>query len=365
MNERPLRVFYNASALPPRPAGAGVYTLELGRALAAQPGIDVVAAAPEPYAFGGETTRPKPAGRGRQGWEMVALSGVLARSGADVYHGPHFFVPHTVVPAVATVHDLTFYRLPGRYSFAHRRYYRYLARCAKRAARIIAPSGAVAADIVRFLGYPPERIRVIAEAPRAGLAPAREPEVARLRGELTLEAPYLLCLGTAEPGKRAVDAVRAMPAILEQAPGTVLALAGNPGRLSPALEREVARLGVGDAVRFLGYVPDESLGALLSGATALVFPSLFEGFGLPPLEAMACGTPVISTDAPAMSEVLAGAATLVPVRDPGAIAAEALRLLGDPGLRAERSARGIEFASRFSWQRTAEETIDVYREVAP
>jgi hypothetical protein len=205
-------------------AGAGVYTLELGRALAAQPGIDVVAAAPEPYAFGGETTRPKPAGRGRQGWEMVALSGVLARSGADVYHGPHFFVPHTVVPAVATVHDLTFYRL----------------RDATRSliAATTATSRAARNGRRESSRHPGGGGR---HRPRLGAHPRSPKRLARLApatggcqvgGELALEAPYL-CLGTAEPGKRAVDAIRAMPAIPEQAPGTVLALAGNPGRLSP------------------------------------------------------------------------------------------------------------------------------------
>ncbi len=363
MNGRPLRVFYNASALPARPAGAGVYTVELGRALAAVPGVELVVAAPEPFASGVDTIRPRPTGRGRQAWEAIALSGVLARSEVDVYHGPHFYVPKTVVPAVATVHDLTFYRVPARYTSWHRHYYRYLAQCAKRASRVIVPSATVAADVVRYLGYPPEHVRVIAEAPRAGLAPASDEEVAAARRELSLESPYLLCLGTAEPGKRAVDAIRAMPAILAQAPGTTLALAGNPGRLSTGLEREAGRLGVSRSVRFLGYVPDDALAPLLTGATALLFPSLFEGFGLPPLEAMACGTPVVAADAPAVSEVLAGAAVFVPARDPSLIAVEAVRLLTTPGLRAELSAQALEFAARFYWERAAAETVDVYREV--
>ena len=116
-------------------------------------------------------------------------------------------------------------------------------------------------------------------------------------------------------------------------------------------------------MRFLGYVPDEELAAMLTGAAVLIFPSLYEGFGLPPLEAMACGTPVIASDAPAMNEVLRAEATLVPVGDPGAIGAAALRLLGDPAWRAERSARALSFAQGFSWERAAAETVDVYREV--
>ncbi len=221
----------------------------------------------------------------------------------------------------------------------------------------------MASDVVRYLGYPPEKIRVVAEAPRTGLAPAPEAEVGALRVRLGIDGPYLLCLGTAEPGKRAVDVIRAMPAVVDSVPGTSLVLAGNPGRLSGALEREVARLGLQATVRFTGYVEEADLPSLLTGATALVFPSLYEGFGLPPLEAMACGTPVIASAVPAMSEVLSGKAIFVPPRAPGAIASEAIGLLLDAPRRAELSARALEFASRFSWERAARETIDVYREL--
>lgn len=364
MQEGKIRVFFNASALPARPAGAGTYTLELARALNRHPEVELLAAAPEPHTLAETTIRPSFPGGARPLWEWRSLAGEVRRHHPDVYHGPHFFVPKVDIPTVATVHDLTFFRIPKRYDFAHREYYRLLARASRRADRVIVPSGAVAADVVRYLDYPPDRIRVIAEAPRAGLAPADEAQVAEVRARLGLEEPYLLALGTAEPGKRVVDAIRAMPAIRASVPGTLLALAGNPGRLSPALDREVERLGLGNCVKFLGYVADADLAPLLTGATALVFPSLFEGFGLPPLEAMACGTPVITTSVPAMSDVLAGEATFVPVRNPPAIAGAAIRLLSEAGLRAELSERAVEFASRFSWEKAARETIDVYQEIA-
>jgi len=363
MHERPLHVFYNASALPERPAGAGVYTLELGKALAARDDVELSVAAPRDVGFGHRKNSP-PNLRGRTAWEFAALGDVLRRSAADVYHGPHFFVPQTAIPTVATIHDLTFFRLPRRYTFAHRQYYRYLAWTARRAGRLIAPSSAVASDILRYLHVDPARIRVIAEAPRAGLAPATAEAVSVYRSRAGLPDRYLLCLGTAEPGKRAIDALRALPAIVERAPDVVLALAGNPGRLSRALQREVSSLGVERNVAFLGYVPDEDLPALLTGAAALVFPSLYEGFGLPPLEAMACGTPVIASDAPAMSEVLRGAANSVPLGSPAAIARIALKLLADEAYRSECAAVGMEHARRFSWERAAAETVEVYREVA-
>jgi len=362
MQSGPLRVFYNASALPERPAGAGVYTIELGRALAARDDLSLTVAAPRNILFGEHLQSPSGGRIARIARELRRMSGDIQRAEADVYHGPHFFTPRVSVPTVATIHDLTFYRMPKRYSRQHLAYYRYLAGTTNRANYVIVPSATVASDVVRFLGRRPESIRVIAEAPRAGYAPATQAAVSAVRERYQLPARYLLSLGTAEPGKRAVDAVRAMPAILERHPDVVLVLAGNAGRLSEPLAREAERLGVASAVRTTGYVPDEDLAALLTGAAALLFPSIYEGFGLPPLEAMACGTPVIASDAPAMSEVLAGTAILVPLRDPAALAREASKLLDSTGLSAELSARSLEHARGFSWAKAAAETVDVYRE---
>ncbi|MBE0609852.1 MAG: glycosyltransferase family 4 protein [Dehalococcoidia bacterium] len=364
MTARTLRVFLNASSLPARPAGAGVYALELAGALAAHAGVEVAVAAPRPIT--GVEQVPVPGGgpARRFAWELGGLGAAVERADANVYHGTHFYTPRRLgVPRVTTIHDLTFFRLPKRYGFAHREYYRGVARTARWAERIIVPSRAVATDAVRYLGLAPQRIRVIPEAPRPELRPAPAEAVAELRARLGLEQPYLLCLGTAEPGKRAVDAIRALPSVRESHPSVVLALAGNPGRLSKALASEAARLGVADAVKFPGYVPDDDLAALFTGAEALVFPSLFEGFGLPPLEAMACGTPVIAAQAPAMDDVLAGAAIFVPLRDPGAIASAASELVGDPARRADVSKMSLQLAATYSWKRVAEETVAVYREL--
>jgi glycosyltransferase involved in cell wall biosynthesis len=365
MHARTIRVFLNASSLPERPAGAGVYALELLGALAAHAGVDVAVAAPRPIP--GAEHVPVPAGgpARRFAWELGGLGAAVERAGADVYHGTHFYTPRSLqVPRVATIHDLTFFRLPKRYGLAHREYYRGIARTARWAERVIVPSRAVATDSVRYLGLAAQRIRVIPEAPREDLRPASSEAVAELRARLGLEQPYLLCLGTAEPGKRAVDAIRALPLVRERHPSVVLTLAGNPGRLSKALISEAERLGVANAVKFLGYVPDADLAALYTGAEALVFPSLFEGFGLPPLEAMACGTPVIAAQAPAMDDVLAGAAIFVPVRDPGAIATAASELVGDPARRADISKKSLQLAATYSWKRVAEETVAVYLELA-
>ena len=362
----PIRVLLNASALPDRPAGAGIYTIELARALARRGDVDLVTVAPRPIEGGGRSVAsPHRGPLARTLWEQRTIPRLLQEDHTDVYHGAHFSTPlRSTVPRVATAHDLTFYRLPNRYRRRQRWYYRALAHTASRAERLIVPSRAVAGDAIRFLGYPPEHIRVIAEAPRAGLVRADDEAIEALRRQLGLTQPYLLCLGTAEPGKRAIDAIRALGILRDQGRPISLVLAGNEGHLSEALHAEVSTLGIASAVRFAGYVRDETLPALLSGASVLIFPSLYEGFGLPPLEAMACGTPVIASSVPAMDEVLPGAAVLVPSRDPEAIAREAARLLDDRGWHTEWRERGLAHAARFSWDRAAAETVDVYREVA-
>jgi len=361
-----LRVLFNASAVPPRPAGAGVYALELAAALARRDDVDLTVASAR-QAPAGASILPSPAGGPLSAalWEQARLPMLMRQAEFDVYHGAHFAVPLAArIPCVATVHDLTFYRLPARYSPGRRAYYRLLAQTAKTADWLIVPSRAVAGDAVRYLGYSPAKMRVVHEAARTGLAPAADDEVDALRRRLGIERPYLLCVGTAEPGKRAVDAVRALTLLKGEGRDISLVLAGNEGPLSMALGGEARRLGVEDRVVFAGYVPDTELAALYTGAVALVFPSLYEGFGLPPLEAMACGTPVIATDRPAMNEVLDEAAIFVPLRDPAAICREASRLIESESWRTEWAHRGRECAAGYGWERAAAETMDVYREVA-
>jgi glycosyltransferase involved in cell wall biosynthesis len=366
MTSARLRVLLNASAVPAQPAGAGVYTLELAAALARRDDVDLTVASSR-QAPAGASTMPSPA-RGPLSaalWEQTRLPIFMRRGEFDVYHGAHFAVPLVArIPRVATVHDLTFYRLPARYSAARRTYYRLLAQTAMTADRLIVPSKAVAGDALRYLGYSPAKMRVVYEAARAGLAPATEDEVSALRRRLGMERPYLLCVGTAEPGKRAVEVLRALALLKDEGLDTGLVLAGNEGRLSMALGREAERLGIEDRVVFAGYVADTDLAALYTGAVALVFPSLYEGFGLPPLEAMACGAPVIASHRPAMAEVLDGGAIFVPQRDPAAICREARRLIESESWRTEWAQRGRECAARYSWERAAAETVDVYREVA-
>lgn len=170
-------------------------------------------------------------------------------------------------------------------------------------------------------------------------------------------------MGTLEPRKNLTRVVRALAQVRAHGYPHELVLVGPKGWMMDAFEREVQALGLEDAVRYLGYVPLEDLPGIFSLATAFVFPSLYEGFGLPPLEAMACGTPVLTSNRSSLREICGDAAYLVEPESEEAIAAGLCELLGDGNLRRSLRQRGLERVSQFSWQRAARETAAVYRRV--
>ncbi|MBI5947771.1 MAG: glycosyltransferase family 4 protein [Chloroflexi bacterium] len=344
------------------PTGLGVYATELAAALARTGDVDVHTAFPAPGPAG---TSPFPLpDRHRQLWRQAVLPRRLLAAGIDVYHGTEFAAPLLCrVPRVVTVHDVAFLSRPRAYTLRARAHYRALLATGLRAERIIVPSRHVAGALASATGTDRAKIRVVPEAPPPGMeVAARERVTATLRG-LGVERPYLLCVGFADRRKRVVDVVRAL-ALLEgpQRPSLLVAGEDREG-VQAALEREARRLGVSDRVRFTGYFTGD-LAALYGGALALVYPSLDEGFGLPPLEAMACGTPVIASDIPALRETAGEAAMFVPVRSPAAIADRARSLLADPAVAAGWRARGLARSATYSWERASRETLEVYRELA-
>ncbi len=298
-------------------------------------------------------------------WEqaLLPLEVALALAAAprlDLLHGPDFVVPRRRrCPAVITIHDLAFLRYPQILTAASRRHYRQAARLAVEAECVIVDSACTAADVERRLGVPAARVRVVHLAPTP-LAVPDAAGVAAVRARYELDGPFLLYVGTLEPRKNLRALLRAF-ARLGPAEPARLVLAGPRGWLDAPVVAEADRLG--DRVRRLGPVPAVDLSALYGAATAFVFPSLYEGFGLPPLEAMSVGTPVVAAHASCLPEVLGDAALLVAPEDEAALA-EALRaVLGDAALRADLAARGRVRAARYSWERTAAATLVVYREV--
>ena len=307
-------------------------------------------------------------------WTHVALSREMLAHPPDL-----LFVPSHVLPlarprrSVVTVHDLGYHYHPEAHTAWQNVYLRWSTRHnARSATRVLADSEATRRDLVNYYHTPPDRIAVVYPGRDETLAPVSDPALlAGVRARYGLADPYLLYVGTLQPRKNLVRLVQAfsrLPALLagqEQPPHLPgLVLAGMKGWLHDEIVSQVRALGLEGQVLLPGYVPEDDLPALLSGALAFVFPSLYEGFGLPVLEAMACGTPVICSNTSSLPEVAGDAALLVDPHDVESLARAMLRLLMNGHLRSELAARGLEQARRFSWRRCARETLAVLEAAA-
>lgn len=281
----------------------------------------------------------------------------------DVLHGPVNIAPLlTPCATVVTVHDLAYLRLPDRLPTGRRRYFATLTRASVwRASRVLAVSESTKWDIVELLGVPPERIAVTPLAADTSFRPVTGEALEVFLAEHGIVRPFVLSVGTLEPRKNLPTLLRAFARIAGEVPHD-LVLAGPEGWMTDEIHDTRRRLNLGDRLRFTGYVEAEVLPAWYSAADLFVYPSLYEGFGLPPLEAMACGTPVITSDVSSLPEVVGDAALTVPPTDETALAAAMHRVLGHPALRADLRSRGLERARRFSWERTAALTLAAYRD---
>jgi alpha-1,3-rhamnosyl/mannosyltransferase len=288
----------------------------------------------------------------------------LRRRRVALYHSPYFLIPAWPgVPTVVTIHDLIPLRYPRYFGAAQRLLFAVSIRIAARAAdRVIAVSHEAAGDVARFLGVPPDRIAVIPEAADPAFVPAREAAVEELRARLRLPERYALYVGTNRPHKNLTRLIEAW-ALLQPRPDS-LVVAGPWDARYPEARRRSQELGLDERVRFVGAVGETDLPALYTGARLFVFPSECEGFGLPVIEAMACGTPVACSDARSLVELAGDAALLFSPRSAESIAAAVGRLLDDPGLRADLSRHGRARAGQLTWAEAARRTLDVYRSVA-
>ncbi len=298
-------------------------------------------------------------------WTLWIAPRDLARRPVALFHGVTGFelpaAPGTRL--VTTVHDL----IPLDWPALVPRRHRWAVRCLlggalRRARKVIAVSEATRQQLLARYRLAPDKVAVVPEAAAPGFAPPPPAAVAAVRDRYGLAGPYVLFVGLLEP-KKNLPAVLAAVARLRTAGdwgARTLALAGAAGWGTEGLDRQVARLGLQATARFLGPVPDADLPALYAGAEAFVFPSLWEGFGLPVLEAMAAGAPVVASRRRALPEVTGGAALLTEP-EPAAVAEALGRLLADRALRERMREAGLARARAFSWERTAAETLAVYR----
>jgi glycosyltransferase involved in cell wall biosynthesis len=265
--------------------------------------------------------------------------------------------------SVVTLHDLAFLLHPETHTPASRAYYAATGESARRAERVIAVSQRTASDAVRLLGLDPARVRVVHEAAAPVFEPRRREELKRVaeQFQLHLDRPYVLFVGTLEPRKNVPLLLEAF-AILRKDVDAQLLLVGARGWLDDAIFEAHARSGVGDAARFLGAVGMDDLAVLYSHAGVFALPSMYEGFGLPVLEAMACGAPVVCSNAGPLPEVAGDAAVLLPPQNPSAWARAMQQVLTEPWRAADLRTAGFARASQFSWVRAAQATHEVYRE---
>lgn len=301
-------------------------------------------------------------------WMQFVLPRIVTQLQPQLCHFTNYVAPLSLsCPFVITVHDMSLFlysRLQPRRSLWLVR--SIIPAVAKRASAIITVSRSAQRDILKVLGLPPQKVHVVysaaAESYRVIKDTAQLQEVRRRYG---LEVPFILSVSTIEPRKNLSRLVEAFAELRRQGRAEQLVLAGQVGWQYRPLLRQIEQIGLKNSVRLLGYVPPEYLPALYNLARAFAFPSLYEGFGLPALEAMACGVPVLTSNSSAMAEIGEDAAILVNPLCKEEIREGLLRLLTDDSLCEDLGRKGLTRAAQFSWDRAARETAAVYSKIAP
>jgi glycosyltransferase involved in cell wall biosynthesis len=372
MAERPITLAYDASAVPGRPVGAGTYTIELARALAQQRGLRVVTIArrddrarwEEISGADASVLALAPSHRvARLLFQEIGLSRSLNGRQIDVIHAPHYTVPRRArQPVVATVHDLTMVEHPEWHERTKAAYFAHaIAAAAKHAKVVICPSEYSAARFIERYA-PVAQVRVIAHGIDHQHFSPTEPSPGSDRLALDafgIPARYLCHLGTLEPRKNLLNLIAAFDRVALADEQIGLVLAGGRGWAMSRLDQAISASPHRDRIFTLGYVRDDVVPALLRNAAAVVYPSFEEGFGLPALEALACGAPLVTSRSSVMAELADDAAVLVDPLDQRDIAAGIAQVLGenDP----KRRERAIARAARFSWQASADAHLEAYR----
>jgi len=296
-------------------------------------------------------------------WEQLVQPVVLHRAGVDLLHAMAFAGPlATTCPFVVTVYDLSFLHYPDTFRPWNRWYLsRFTALSARRARRVIAISESTKRDVVHLLGVPEDRVDVIYCGVDDVFRPLPAAQVARFRRERALPDRFILFLGTLEPRKNVQTLVRAYSQWQKADPEVPkLVVAGGKGWYYDQIFADVERFGLAGDVMFPGYVAQDELPVWYNAADLFVYPSRFEGFGLPVLEAMACGTPVVTTYSASLPEVAGDAAILVSPDDEAQLIEAMRRVLSDSALRQEMIDRGQAHAATFSWEQAARQTVDTY-----
>jgi glycosyltransferase involved in cell wall biosynthesis len=365
--------------------GSGQYTRRLVEGIAAlAPEVEVHLIAPGPrwfrttrfefqssgpFQLGAEPSRPNADRLNKVWFEQVAFPRACAHLDADVAHVPYWAPPlRPGAPAVITIHDLIPLLLPEyRGGLMHRLYTSLASAAARNAAMVLTDSEASRRDIVAHLGLPAERVRAIPLAAGERFRPESAADDVAIRERYGLPERYLLYLGGFDRRKNVVTALRACRRVRSSiGSGCPLVIAGRlpeqDSGFAPDPRRLAREEGLDERfVRFIGFVDEAHKPAVYRGAVAFIFPSRYEGFGLPPLEAMACGIPVVGSEAASLPEVIGNGGLLLPPDDAAGMADALIRLVLDDDFRARMSQQALAQASGFSWKRTARQTLVTYK----
>lgn len=374
-----MRIALDGMPLGSKLTGIGHYTLELARSLArTAPGDQLTLISPQSAASSTDAaiTPQSPENlsqvnlkRGliNRRWWGLGLPLYLRRNSFDLFHGTNYEVPlWWNRPSVVTIHDLSLLLHPGAHEPRLVRRARWrLPLMARRAARIITPTNAIKREVCDHLRIAADKVTVTPEAPRSLFRRLDPAQTEKLRRRLGVEDNFVLFVGTVEPRKNLERLVQAFERIVRSTSlSPQLVIAGGEGWLMDNFSAGIRKRGLADRVLLTGYLHDEDLCALYSACRVFVYPSLYEGFGLPLVEAMACGAPVVTSDIPSIRETVADSARCVDPVSVDDLARAIEELLSDAEMNRHFSLAGMQRVKSFSWEQTALRTWQVYREVA-
>ena len=373
-----MRVTLDVTAVPPSPAGAGRYTLELAAALAAgdDPRLVAVARRADTERWrrlaGGrlDVLASSPSSRPlRLAWEQLALPALLRRARPDVHHGPHYTMPErSPVPVVVTIHDCTFFDHPEWHEPLKARFFRRAIRvAARRAGALVCVSETTARELEAACSVTvpvvvaPHGVDHLRFSPDPGTAGSDDDSLRRLG--IDPGQRFILFLGTVEPRKDVPTLVRAFSVLADEEHEVALVVAGRRGWRAGPVDDALVASRHRDRIRWTGYVPDDAVPALLRKAAVVAYPSLAEGYGMPALEALACGAPLVTTRGTAMAELAGDAATLVAPGDFESLADALAKVLSDRDgpAAARRREAGFARAAACTWEASAARHVEAYR----
>ncbi len=371
-----MRIGLDATALPPQPVGAGNYIIQLIRALSAmvveeelvvftqRRGPDLIDL-PEDNSVEWVIVEDRSPGS-RLIWEQTRFPKLIQKSGVDLLHSLHYTRPIRLPCAsVVTFHDMTFFLYPELHTRARRMFFPQAIRInARKADALIAVSESTREDTIRLLGIPPEKIITT----QLGVDPSFRPiidagEKRRIVEKYDLPEQFILYVGLIEPRKNLPMLISAYKRLIERDMEFKLILVGRYGWMHEQVLNQIENLELETMIQLIGYVPQEDLALVYNLSSLFVYPTVYEGFGLPVLEAMACGIPVVTTDISSLPEIVGEAGILTPVNDVEALYEGIVLGLNDTDLRQKLVHKGQLRAAKFSWERTAQLTMQVYQRV--